>query len=99
MITEELWSIWSSPVGHFTVESISAPQAAQQVRIWAFDPDLFFPLRSNLGPAGCTAGFEEVRTVFLDFWFWNLVLLRLCVSIFCALTPFHSISSGGWLEL
>lgn len=82
MITEEFWSTWSGLVGHFTVESISAPQAAQRIRIWAFDPDLFFPLRSNFGPAGCTAGFGEVRTVFLDFWFWNLVLLRLCVSIF-----------------
>lgn len=91
--------MWSGLVGHFTVESISAPQAAQRIRIWAFDPDLFFPLRSNFGPAGCTAGFGEVRTVFLDFWFWNLVLLRLCIPSSCALTPFYSISSGGWLEL
>lgn len=55
MITDELRSTWSSPVGPFTVESNSAPGAAWRMKSWALGPHLSPTSGLTWAPSGLGA--------------------------------------------
>ena len=55
MITDELRSTWSSPVGPFTVESSSAPGATWRMKSWTLGPHLSPTSGLTWAPSGLGA--------------------------------------------